>query len=115
MSQWTVYILRCADDSLYTGITTDIERRLQEHNNGNRGAAYTRGRRPVMLAYQKAANDRAEATRHEYQIKQLSRSAKEQLIGTGVPGTHDPKRNVQSGSVKTKKGAEPIAKPSQSG
>jgi len=84
LSQWTVYILRCADDSLYTGITTDIERRVLEHNESNRGAAYTRGRRPVTLAYSMTATDRADATRHEHTIKQLSRSAKEQLIGGRV-------------------------------
>ncbi|MEE9335242.1 MAG: GIY-YIG nuclease family protein [Granulosicoccaceae bacterium] len=82
MSQWTVYILRCADGSLYTGITTNIDRRIQEHNEGNRGAAYTRGRRPVQLVYQFSAADRADASKHEHSVKKLSRSAKEQLIGS---------------------------------
>lgn len=82
MSKWTVYILRCADNSLYTGITTDVERRLQEHNAGKKnGASYTRGRRPVALVYKEQAIDRATATRREIEIKQLDRLQKEQLIG----------------------------------
>ena len=82
MNKWTVYILRCADNSLYTGITTDIERRLQEHNAGKKnGANYTRGRRPVTLVYQEPASDRASATRREIEIKQLDRVQKQQLIG----------------------------------
>lgn len=79
---WTVYILRCADDSLYTGITTDIDRRLSEHNNdssNSKGAKYTRARQPVALAYSETATTRGEASRREYQIKQLSRSKKLQL------------------------------------
>ncbi len=81
MSQWTVYILRCADDSLYTGITTDIDRRLQEHNGDKKnGASYTRGRRPVALVYQEQVADRAIATRRELEIKRLDRVQKEQLI-----------------------------------
>ena len=81
MSEWTVYILRCADNSLYTGITTDVERRVKEHNAGSRRAAnYTRGRRPVELVYKEPVADRAVATRRELEIKQMDRSAKEQLI-----------------------------------
>jgi len=74
---WFVYLLRCADDTLYTGVTTDPERRLQEHNaGGKRGARYTRTRRPVALAYQELAADKAEAYRREAAIKRLTRSAK---------------------------------------
>lgn len=81
MKMWYVYILQCADDTLYTGITTDPERRLQEHNSDNRSAArYTRVRRPVRLVYQEDCADRAEASRREYEIKQLNRKAKQQLI-----------------------------------
>jgi putative endonuclease len=71
---WCVYVLRCADGSLYTGITTDIARRVAEHNgDGPLGARYTRTRRPVRLVYVEAAANRAEATRREAAIKQLDR------------------------------------------
>lgn len=79
-----VYILRCADDSLYTGITTDIERRLIEHNSDNKkGAKYTRVRRPVTPVYQENCDDRAHASRREYELKKLSRLKKQQLIQLG--------------------------------
>lgn len=81
MSDWWVYILRCSDDSLYTGITKDIERRVQEHNCDNKkSAAYTRSRRPVELVYQEGLKDRSEATRREMEIKQYSRLQKMDLI-----------------------------------
>ena len=81
-STWTIYIVKCSDDSLYTGITNDLERRVQEHNDSSaksKGAKYTRARQPVTLAYQEKAQDRATASRREYQIKQLSRSEKLKL------------------------------------
>ncbi len=80
---WFVYLLRCADNSLYTGITTDLNRRLAEHNgenNSNKGARYTRHRRPVSLVYSETLTCRSNASQREYVIKQLSRTAKEQLI-----------------------------------
>jgi uncharacterized protein (TIGR02453 family) len=77
--RWHVYILRCADDSLYTGVARDPERRLAQHN-GKRGAAYTRSRRPVRLVYREPAADRSAALRREWAIKQLSRSEKLELI-----------------------------------
>ena len=80
---WTVYILRCADDSLYTGITTNLERRLDEHNNDDlKGAKYTRTRRPVSLAYQEACKDRSNATKRELQLKRLSRAKKISLLNS---------------------------------
>ena len=82
-SSWFVYLLRCADNTLYTGITTDLNRRLAEHNgekNSNKGARYTRHRRPVCLVYSETLANRAGASQREYAIKQLSRTAKEQLI-----------------------------------
>ena len=83
MTSWFVYIVRCADDSLYTGITKNIIRRLDEHNNGNRTAsAYTRARRPVVLVYQESYQTRSQATKREYQIKQLSRREKQALLET---------------------------------
>ena len=76
---WSVYILRCADGTLYTGIAPDVEKRLQKHNKG-KGAKYTRGRTPVELVYQEEWPDRAQASRREYQIKQLSRAEKLSFI-----------------------------------
>lgn len=75
---WTVYLARCRDGSLYTGVTTDAVRRVAEHNAGT-GAAYTRSRLPVVLVYAEAAPDRAAALRREHAIKRLSRAEKEAL------------------------------------
>ena len=83
---WYVYILRCADDSLYTGITTDLERRLHEHNHLASGARYTRARRPVSLVYHEAFSSRPEVSRREYEIKQMSRTEKSALISGGAMG-----------------------------
>ncbi len=81
MSAWFVYIIRCADDSLYTGITKDVERRIEEHNNDDTlGAKYTKARRPVVLVYQEACESRSVVTKREYDIKQLSRKEKVQLL-----------------------------------
>jgi len=78
---WKVYMLRCADNSLYTGITTDVERRLDEHNTDNKkGARYTRVRRPVKLVYQENCENRSEASSREYQLKKLSRHEKLKLV-----------------------------------
>lgn len=74
---WFVYMLRCADGTLYTGITTDVDRRVVEHNGGSGlGARYTRSRRPVTLAHVEPARDRAEAARREAAIKRLDRAHK---------------------------------------
>jgi len=78
--QWWVYMLRCADDSLYTGVTTDVLRRWQEHNQGPKGARYTRSRRPVVLVLCVPVPDRAGACRLEARLKRLSRARKERLI-----------------------------------
>jgi putative endonuclease len=76
---WFVYIVECADGTLYTGITTDIERRLREHDQGS-GARYTRGRGPVRLRYSEPRANRSEATRREREIKALPRAEK-RLLG----------------------------------
>ena len=76
---WTVYLARCADGSLYTGVTTDPARRLAQHNRGT-GAAYTRSRLPVTLVYREEVGDRAGALRREHAIRRLSRSEKEALV-----------------------------------
>ncbi len=74
-----VYIVRCADGSFYTGWTTDVARRVAQHNAG-RGARYTRMHRPVVLVYQEAQPDRAAAMRREWAIKKLDREHKERLV-----------------------------------
>ena len=76
---WYLYILRCGDGTFYTGITTDVERRLEEHRQG-RGAKYTRGRGPLELAYQEGCGTHSEALKREYAVKQLTREEKEDLI-----------------------------------
>ena len=76
---WWLYILRCADGTLYTGITCDLERRLAAHNSG-RGARYTRGRRPVELVYQEPCPDHSAALRREMAVKRLSRAEKLSLM-----------------------------------
>lgn len=81
---WAVYIVRCADGTLYTGIAKDAIRRVGEHNSvDGLGARYTRARQPVVLVYQEAVSSRSEALKREYQIKQMSREAKQQLTGQG--------------------------------
>ena len=78
---WIVYILRCSDNSLYTGITRDLRRRLNEHNHNNRlAAAYTRTRRPVSLVYQETYPDRSSASIREAIIKKMAKNEKEQLV-----------------------------------
>lgn len=79
---WTVYILRCGDGTLYTGVTNDLPRRLEAHRSG-RGAKYTRSRPPVTLAYREAAADRSAALRREAAIKRLTRRQKLALIEGG--------------------------------
>lgn len=78
--EWHIYIVCCADGTLYTGITTAIERRLAEHNGLKRGARYTRTRRPVSLVYLEEAANRSEACRREHAIRRLDLKAKRELI-----------------------------------
>jgi len=80
MTRYFLYILKCNDLTLYTGISTDLKRRIDEHNHSSIGARYTRGRRPVKLVYSKKFNSRSLATKEESRIKKLSRSEKTQLI-----------------------------------
>ena len=81
---WYLYILRCGDGSLYTGITTDVQRRLAEHRSG-KGAKYTRGRGPLELLYQEECGTHSDALKRELAVKALTRSEKEALIGS-FPG-----------------------------
>ena len=79
MKKWYIYILRCADNTLYTGSTDDVERRVAVHNSG-KGAKYTRGRTPVEVVYTEECESCSAALKREYAIKQLSRQEKLQLI-----------------------------------
>ena len=76
---WYVYILRCADGTLYTGTTDDVERRLAAHRAG-KGAKYTRGRGPLELVHTEELPDKSAALKREYAVKQLRREEKEKLI-----------------------------------
>lgn len=77
---WYVYIVKCKDSTLYTGITTDPDRRILEHNTSNKGAKYTKARRPVKLIYFEVFENRSLASKREYEIKKMSRKEKLQLI-----------------------------------
>jgi predicted GIY-YIG superfamily endonuclease len=81
---WSVYIVRCGDGSLYTGIAKDVGARLAQHNSG-RGAAYTRSRRPVELLYSQEGMTRSEALVREAAIKKMPRDAKSRLAGGSRP------------------------------
>ena len=91
-SRFAVYLVRCRDGSLYAGITTDLERRLRQHNAG-RGAAYTRARRPVILVYDELVGDRSAALRREAALRRLDRRGKLALVrsGRGKRGAKDRK------------------------
>ena len=80
---WYLYILRCGDGTLYTGITTDIQRRLEAHRQG-RGAKYTRGRGPLKLVYTETCANHSDALKRELEIKAMTREQKEALIETGT-------------------------------
>jgi predicted GIY-YIG superfamily endonuclease len=77
--RWYLYVLQCGDNTLYTGITNDLQRRIQQHNNGT-ASRYTRSRLPVVLAYQERCLGRSSALKKEYAMKQLSRKEKETYI-----------------------------------
>lgn len=79
MSEWSVYILKCKDDSYYTGITNDLKKRIADHESGN-GAKYTRGRGPLTLMHTETFENRSAASKREFEIKKLTRSEKELLI-----------------------------------
>ncbi len=80
-TEYSLYIIRCADDTYYTGIAADVARRIAEHENSPRGAKYLKGRGPLTLVYAASVGDRGSAARIEYRVKQLSRAEKEALIG----------------------------------
>jgi len=83
-----IYMVKCSDDSLYTGITTDIQRRIKEHNSSNKGAKYTKVRRPVTLVYTEECEDRSSASKREYEIKHFSRKEKLDLLDNFCTNTY---------------------------
>lgn len=80
-----VYVARCSDNTLYTGYTNDLERRIQQHNDGN-GAKYTRSRTPITLVHVEIFDDKSSAMSREYEFKQLSKNDKESQVG--IEGEH---------------------------
>ena len=79
---FSVYIVRCSDDTYYTGIAIDVQRRIEEHNHSPKGARYTRSRRPVTLVYTEEHPDRSSASKREYAIKRMTRTEKQKLLDT---------------------------------
>ena len=84
MTSWQVYLLRCSDNSLYCGTTTDLERRVQEHNQGV-GSRYTKSRLPVQLVWSSNQLNKSEAFREEYRIKCLRKALKERMVVQPLP------------------------------
>ena len=93
---WNVYIVRCKDGSLYTGIALSVARRIEEHNKSNTGSKYTRTRRPVMLAYSESCDSRSAACKREAAIKGMSKIQKEALIATNNEENLIGNRNIKS-------------------
>ena len=79
---WFLYVVECSDGSLYTGVTTDVQRRLNEHNKTSKAAKYTRSRRPVKLVYYEEHANRSSASKAEYALKKMSRRNKLQYIAS---------------------------------
>jgi putative endonuclease len=77
---WYVYMVRCSDETLYTGITNDLEKRIEAHNSGKNGARYTRSRGPVKLVYSEEAGTKSAAAKLEYKIKKMTREKKMKLV-----------------------------------
>ena len=84
MADWYLYLIRCRDNTLYTGITTNVEKRFESHQN-NKGAKYLRGRGPIDLVFSRQVGDRGLAARLEYRVKQLNRQQKEALVSGVLP------------------------------
>jgi predicted GIY-YIG superfamily endonuclease len=82
VASWSLYILRCCDESFYTGVTNDIDRRFREHEAG-RASRFTRTRRPVVLVYQETCGTRSQALSRECAVKSLGRQGKEKLVAVG--------------------------------
>ena len=98
---WDAYIILCSDDTLYTGITTDLQRRLGQHASG-RGAKYFRGRQPVQVVYRESGHTRSSAGSREVAIKNLSRAEKELLIASKMNEINRPPKVAQPLPGRTK-------------
>jgi len=99
IAKWWIYLIRCGDGSLYTGITTNVIRRFDEHKSqGPKAAKYTRGKLPLELVYQKEVGSRSEACREELRIKALTRKQKLKLIGNNFERTPSPSTPLQQKS-----------------
>ncbi|MBL4694460.1 GIY-YIG nuclease family protein [Candidatus Gracilibacteria bacterium] len=81
---WHLYIVECADKTLYTGVCIDVEKRIDEHNNSKLGAKYTRVRRPVRVVFSCECEDRSDACRKEAAVKKLSRAEKLEVVESGI-------------------------------
>lgn len=79
---YVVYIVKCSDNTLYTGIARDLTQRIEEHNSSDKGAKYTKARRPVTLVYHEEHTDRSSASKREYTIKKMGRQKKQLLINS---------------------------------
>lgn len=95
-SVWYLYILHCADGTLYTGITTDVEKRFAAHCSG-KGAKYTRGRAPLELVYQEVCGTHSDALRRELEVKKLTRS--EKILLTGIKLDSGKGKNQNNGRI----------------
>ncbi|MEM9909096.1 MAG: GIY-YIG nuclease family protein [Cyanobacteria bacterium P01_D01_bin.44] len=84
MVNWSVYLIRTRHNTLYTGITTDVARRLSDHEQGKQGAKYLRSKGPLQVVYQVALGSRLLASKAEYKIKKLSKSQKEKIVANGL-------------------------------
>lgn len=93
-ASWSLYILRCCDESFYTGVTTDIDRRFREHEAG-RASRFTRARRPVVLVYQEACGTRSQALSRECAVKSMGRQGKEKLVAAGPAVGPSKRQKVQ--------------------
>lgn len=83
--KYFVYILKCRDNTLYTGYTTDLENRVKVHNTGKAGAKYTKARRPVVLVYSESFKSKSKALKREWEIKKMKRGEKDILISSSNP------------------------------
>lgn len=81
---WYIYVLECSDGSLYCGVSTDVDRRLHEHNNTKRGAKYTKTRRPVKVVFSFLCSNKKEAYQLEYKFKKLKRNKKEKIVNGDI-------------------------------
>jgi len=97
-TEFSLYILRCADDSLYTGIAADVDKRLAQHESGVRGAKYLRGRGPLQIVFSEIVGNRATALKLEYRVKKLSREKKLDLVdGRSRLSDLDPDQVLEEG------------------